>query len=511
MTTETKNKQIAKNALFLYIRMALSMIVSLYTSRIVLDVLGVSDYGVYSLVAGVVVMFTFLNASMSSATSRFLAYEIGKGKQETINQVFSNAIAVHLIIALIVVVLLETLGLWLLNEKLVIDDDRKSAAQIVYHLSVLSTIVGITQVPFNATIIAHEKMNVYAYVELANVILKLGIVLLLKLCYLDKLIMYAILTLVVSLTIMITYRIYCKIHFEESLTSPSIDKAIFRPMLNYSVWGLYGDACYSIRQQGTNIILNIFFGTVVNAANGIATTVLNIVSGFSQNILIAFRPQIIKSYAIGEIRRMEQLIMYAMKYSYLMIGTMVIVLCFEMDYILSLWLKEIPEYTPWICRIILISFCVVTCSFCITTGIQATGNVRYQSFIMGSLSLFGILPCTYLCLSLGCSPYSAYICYGVFTIIMLLCAMLILKHQVPTISLHRIVRNSILPITIVLLLSSLCSYLIYLKMDSSFLRLIMISMCAVLMVGINTYLFAMNKEEKTFAKSFIIKICKKFQ
>ena len=487
------------------------MVVSLYTSRVVLDVLGVSDYGIYSLVAGVVVMFTFLNVSMSSATSRFLAFEIGKGEQNHINKVFSNALAVHLIIALFVGLLLETVGLWLLNEKLVIDDSRMSAAQTVYQISVLSTLVGITQVPYNAALIAHERMGVYAYVEIANVLLKLGIVYLLTIGNFDKLILYSILTFVAVFLIMMTYRIYCIRHFEECKTRPSMESVIFRPMLSYAVWGLYGDGCYSLRQQGTNILLNLFFGTVVNAANGIATTVLNVVSGFSQNILTAFRPQIIKSYATGDIRRMEQLIIYAIKYSYLMVGTMVIVLCFEMDYILSLWLKEVPEYSPWICRIILISFCVVTCSFCISTGIQATGIVRSQSFIMGSLSLFGILPCTYLCLRLGCSPYSAYICYGLFTIIMLLCAMIILKRQVPAILLLRIVRNSMSPITIVLILSSLCSYLIYLNIDSSLERLLLMVMCTVLVVCINTFMFATNKEEKTFVKSLIIKICRKFQ
>lgn len=511
MEKQSANKQIAKNALFLYLRMSLSMIVSLYTSRVVLDVLGVTDYGIYSLVAGVVVMFTFLNASMSSATSRFLAFEIGRGEQEKINNVFSNALAVHLIIALIIGILLETIGLWLLNEKLVINEERVTAAHIVYQLSVLSTLVGITQVPYNAAIIAHERMEVYAYVELANVFLKLGIVYLLTIGNYDKLILYAILTLSVAVVIMLVYRLYCIKHFEESRLMPSMNKEIFRPMLSYAAWGVYGDGCYSIRQQGTNILLNMFFGTVVNAANGIATTVLGVVSGFSQNILTAFRPQIIKSYSIGDIKRMEQLMIYAIKYSYLMIGIMAIVFCFEMDYILALWLKEVPEYTPWICRIILISFCVVTCSFVVSAGIQATGNVRYQSFIMGSISIFGVLPCTYLCLKSGYSPYSAYICYGVFTLIMLLCFMMILKKQIPNINLFRIARNSIFSITIVLLLSSLCILLIYLYIESSFVRLLMIGVSTVLIVGFNTYVFAMNNEEKTFVRALIIKICRKFQ
>ena len=487
------------------------MIVSLYTSRVVLDVLGVSDYGIYSLVSGVVVMFTFLNASMSNATSRFLSYAIGQGDQEKVNKVFSNSVAVHLVIALIVGILLETVGLWLLNEKLVINEGRSVVAHIVYQLSVLSTLICITQVPYNAAIIAHERMRVYAYTELANVFLKLVIVYILTIGNYDKLILYAILTLAVTIIILLIYRLYCIKHFKESRFRLSVNREIFYPMLSYAAWNFYGDACYSIRQQGTNILLNMFFGTIINAANGIATTVLSVVSGFSQTILTAFRPQIIKSYAQKDINNMVQLIIYAIKYSYLLIGTIVIILCFEMDYILSLWLKEVPEFTPWICRIILISFGIVTCTFGVCAGIQATGNVRYQSFIMGSLSLFGILPCTYFCLRLGCSPYSAYICYGIFTPIMLISSLIILKKQVHGISILRIFRNGFLSVTIVLFISSLCPLLICLTIDTSLIRLILVLATTMLMVLFSTYMFAMNKEEKKFIQHLFFKICKKYQ
>lgn len=511
MAVEANNKTIAKNVIFLYIRMALSMVVSLYTSRVILDVLGVSDYGIYSLVAGVVVMFTFLNVSMSSATSRFLAFEIGKDEQNNINKVFANALAVHLIIALFVGLLLETVGLWLLNEKLVIEDGRMSAAQVVYQLSVLSTLVGITQVPYNAALIAHERMGVYAYVELANVLLKLGIVYLLSIGNFDKLILFAILTFIVALLIMMTYRIYCIRHFKECRTRPSMERAIFRPMLSYAVWGLYGDGCYSLRQHGTNILLNMFFGPVVNAANGLATTVLNVVSGFSQNVLTAFRPQIIKSFASGDFKRMEQLLIYASKYSLLLIGIMTIILCLEMDYILQLWLVNVPQYTPWICRIILISFCVVTCSFVSSAGIQASGNVKYQSFIIGSISVFGILPCTYVCLKLGFSPYSAYITYCVFTILMYACSLYILQRQVRGICIFNIISRSIFPIIIVLGITLLVCYRVSLFISEGLVRLLIVGFTTMTVSIMTLYMFAMNKQEKTFAKLSINKICRRFQ
>lgn len=501
-----ENKRIAKNTIMLYIRMSLTMIVGLYTSRVVLATLGVDDYGIYSIVGGVVVMFTFLNASMSSATSRFLAFEIGKGENSKIRKVCSNAKAVHLIIALIVGLLLETVGLWILNEKLVIAENRMFAAQVVYQLSVLSTLVGITQVPYNAAIISHENMDIYAYVELANVTLKLVIVYLLTIGDFDKLILYGVLMLAVSVIIMMTYRIYCWRHYPECKERPSMDKDTFMPMISYAAWGLYGDGCYSLRQQGTNILLNMFFGTVVNAANGIATSVLGIVSGFTQNILTAFRPPIIKSYAANDFKRMEQLLTYASKYSLLLIGILTIIFCLEMDYLLELWLENVPPYTPWICRIILISFCVVTCSFVSSAGIQASGDVKYQSFIMGSLSVFGILPCTYVCLKLGFSPYSAYITYGVFTIIMYACSLYILQRQVKDICIFNIISRSLIPIIIVLCITSLVCYSISLFISEGFVRLLIVGFVTVTISVMTLYMFAMNKEEKHMAFKLLNKI-----
>ena len=510
MSEQNNNKTIAKNAFFLYVRMLLSLVVSLYTSRVVLQVLGISDYGIYSIVGGVVVLFNFLNASMSGATSRFLTFEIGKGNKENINRVFGNALAVHLIITVVVAVLLETVGLWLLSNKLVIAPDRMFAAHVVYQLSVLSTLVGITQVPYNASIIAHEKMDIYAYVELANVTLKLLIVYLLCIGNYDKLILYGVLMLMVSVLIMLAYRYYGWTHFEECRQRPSIDKATFKPMFAYAAWGLYGDGCYSLRQQGTNILLNMFFGTVVNAANGLASTVLSVVSSFVQTVLTAFRPQIIKSYAVGDIRRMEQLMTYATRYSFLLMGLMTIILSCEMDFILGLWLKEVPPYTPWICRIILISFCVVTCSFVASAGIQASGAVKYHSFLMGTISLFGVLPCTYLLLKLGYSPYSAYVCYGIFTIVMYVCALFILKKQIPGVHLSLILVKGMAPIVCVLVLATITCLALVLWVPDGFLRVVYVSVVSILLTIVLMYLFVMNQEEKAMAARLLTKLKNKF-
>ena len=487
--------------------MFISLVVSLYTTRVVLSVLGVEDYGIYSVVGGIVIMFSFLNVSMSSATSRFLAYEIGKGDQAKLNKVFSNAYAAHLIIAVVVAILLESLGLWLLHQKLVIAPERMYAAEVVYQLSVMATLVGFTQVPFNAAIIAHEKFDTYAYVELLNVSLKLIIVYVLSRGNFDKLILYSILIFVVSLIIMMIYRIYCWKSFNECKQRPMINGDVFKPMIVYAAWGVYGDGCYSLRQQGTNILLNKFFGTVANAANGIATTVLGAVSGFAMNIISAFRPPIIKSYAVGDYDRMTALLTSAVKYSFLLSGMIAVVISFEMEWILDLWLVEVPQYTPWICRIILATFCVTTCTFVINTGIQASGNIRAQSFIGGSISLFGALPCTYLLLSLGYSPYSAYLCFFVISILILVCNIMILKRQINQINVGEIILKGVLPIISILLIliASIHFFLSYVEVFSGISRFLIVITLSVLVGAFLTYLIAMTNEEKTLLKKYINK------
>ncbi|MCI6985875.1 MAG: polysaccharide biosynthesis protein, partial [Bacteroidales bacterium] len=291
--TTSNNKRIAKNTIMLYIRMFISMVVGLYTSRVVLATLGVEDYGIYGVVGGVVGMMGFLNASMSGATSRFLTFELGKGDKERLAKTFSSALIVHIAIAIIVFILAETVGLWFLCNKLNIPEGRMEAAHWVYQFSILATMLSITQVPYNATIIAHEKMNVYAYMEILNVSLKLLIVYLLTIGDFDKLKLYAVLTFAVSLIIMMIYRIYCLRHFKESRFHWVWDKTYLTPLLSFSGWNLYGNFGGIAGNQANNFVINSFFGVVMNAAASVAFTVSGIVTQFSSNAMTAFRPQII--------------------------------------------------------------------------------------------------------------------------------------------------------------------------------------------------------------------------
>lgn len=320
----------------LYIRMFISVIISLYTSRVVLQTLGVEDYGIYGVVGGIVAMMGFINASMSGATSRFLTFELGRGDFSRLSKTFSSALLVHIIIAVIVLVLAETVGLWFLCNKLVIPEGRMVAAHWVYQLSILSSMLAITQVPYNSSIIAHEKMDVYAYVEILNVMLKLLIVYLLVIGSFDKLILYAILMFAVSVIIIMVYRIYCIRRFEECKFRWIWDKTFLKPIISFSGWDLFGNMAVTTRQQGTNFLINMFFGVVYNAASGVASTVNGILGMFSQNILTAFRPQIIKFYSVGSVQESVNLLYNAGKFATLLMVLIAIPFSFEMEYIMKL-------------------------------------------------------------------------------------------------------------------------------------------------------------------------------
>lgn len=403
----SSNKRIAKNTLMLYIRMLLSMVVSLYTSRVVLNTLGVEDYGIYGVVGGVVAMFGFLNASMSGATSRFLSYEIGRGDEQRLKETFSSALLVHIGIALVVLFLAETIGLWFLMHKLVIPEERMFAAHVVYQLSILSTMVSITQVPYNAAIIAHEKMDIYAYVELLNVSLKLLIVFLLPILGNDKLIVYGILVFAVSVLIALIYRWYCFNRYQESHFHFIFNKNIIYPMLSFSGWDLLGHLGYTIRIQGVNILLNLFFGPTVNAANSLAVTVQSVFLSFTTNVTMAMRPVIIKLYAQKNISRFFSLIRESSRISYFIMFMIVVPTIHHADLILSLWLGRVPDYAEIFMILCLSINCVSAYASVIYIGIHACGLVK-PSGIVRNISNLSVIVIAYIVFVMKNVPESIY-------------------------------------------------------------------------------------------------------
>ena len=375
----------------LYVRMILSMLVSLYTSRVVLNVLGIEDYGIYNVVGGTVIMFGFLNGAMSSATQRFLTYDIGQKNHIQLHKTFNAAQIIHIGIAILIVLIAETIGLWFISNKLNLPGVRLEAALWVYHCSVLSFTVTVIQAPYSALIIAREKMSVFAYLSIVDVLLKLFVVLLLSYISFDKLEFYALLIFGVSVTVAALYRIYSRIHFEETKFLIVNDKSLYKRLASYSIWNLFGALSLVAKTQGVSIMLNIFFGVVVNSALGVANQVSGTVYSFVSNFQIASNPQIIKSYATDDKEYMNHLVIRTSKFSFILLFILTLPIIIEIEYILQLWLKLVPEYTVIFTILILIEVLIHSISGSLMAAVSATGNIRFYQLIIGSFSLL-ILP-----------------------------------------------------------------------------------------------------------------------
>lgn len=492
----SSNKRIAKNAIMLYFRMFLSMIVGLYTSRIVLNTLGVEDYGIYGIVGGVVSMLGFLNASMAGATSRFITFEIGKGNLQRLKDTFSSALIIHIGIAIVIFILAETVGLWFLNNKLVIPENRLVAANWVYQMSILSTMLSITQVPYNACIIAHEKMAIYAYIEILNVTLRLVIVYLLVIGNLDKLILYSILTLVVSIIIMMIYRIYCIHKFQECHFHWIWNREILRPLLSFSGWDLYGNMCVTAHGNGTNFIINIFHGVICNAASSIATTVTGAVSGLTGNIMQAFRPQIIKNYAAGDFSNMQRLADNAILYSILFMGAIMTPFLIETNYIIKLWLGVVPAYSVQFCQIILFTSLLGFIIRIINIMFHATGKIKTLSIIIGSLYLLNI-PIMYIVLLFFNSPILIYFCHIFLCAIIIIIELILLKRIINAFLIMKCLKKLILGISNIIIIIFICYTLTYYIQESVF-RLIICVLISIITTSLITYIFYLPKSIKEY-------------
>ena len=387
--------------------MFLIMGVTLYTSRIVLQVLGENDFGLYNVVGGIVTMFTFLNGALAGATSRFITYEIGRKDNIQLHKVFNVSLITHVIIALIIVILAETIGLWFLYNKMVIPLDRFNAAFWVYQISVLSCVCSIIQVPYNATIIAHERMGIYAYVGIVEVLLKLAIAYLIMISTYDKLIVYAFLLFIVQFLLVLYYRMYCNRRFAECKLMLVREKDMYKHMFVYAGSDMIGNLAVLAQGQGLNILLNMFFGPAVNAARGIAYQVQGAVTQFSGNFMTAVKPQIIKQYASGKINEMMELVIQSSCFSYYLMLLIVVPICFEADYILSLWLGEYPDYTVSFLRLVLVLCMIQTLKTPRTTVFHATGKILLPNIIIGTILCLAF-PLAYVVLKTGGNPNTVF-------------------------------------------------------------------------------------------------------
>lgn len=499
-----QKKTIAKNAILLYIRMLLSVVVSLYTSRVVLQTLGVEDYGIYGVVGGVVSMFSFLNAAMSGATSRFLTYEMGRGDMKRLKDTFSSAMVIHILIALIIFIVAETFGLWFLCNKLVIPEERMLAAHFVYQFSILSMFFSVTQVPYNSILIAHEKMDIYAYVELLNVGLKLAIVYLLLIGNFDKLILYAGLTLLVSIIIALIYRIYCLRHYEESSFHFIWDTSLLRPILSFSGWDLYGNMSVVFFSQGIAMLLNMFFGPVLNAANNISITVQGTIKAFAYNVVQAFRPQIIKQYAQGEIKAVTGYCIMATQYTFILYSLIAIPVFFNSYTILNLWLGVVPEYANIFLKIVLVGTIFNLGHNIVSIPIHAEGKMKVYSLVSGSAFLLA-LPIMYISLKLGVSVSLSYTVFPLANASCLCASIVILKRNVPQFAIGQLLLLGYIKSGVILLLSVFSCITLTYFLGNPWLYLLGTLVLNTLILTLGLLYVIMNKDERRKVYTFIKK------
>lgn len=418
MTTTTENsKRIARNTLMLYFRMFLIMAVGLYTSRVILQALGVMDFGIYNVVGGVVTMFGFINSSLSGASSRFITFALGRGDMNELQKEFSSIVVIHYLIAAGILILAETVGLWFVLHKLVIPENRMYAAFWVYQSAVVSSIIMLISTPYNALIIAHEHMGAFAYISILETVSRLLIVFLLFVSPYDKLIVYAVLIVLVQIIIRMVYALYCRRHFQESKGKLILDRKRAQEIFSYAGWVLNGNLAVVGYTQGLNILLNLFFGPAVNAARGIAVQVQTACNQFFASFQTAVNPQITKSYAQNELHYMHQLVMSSSRFSFYLMLLISLPILFQTEYILHLWLGQVPDYTVNFVRIMLLVALNYTLSGPTIIAVHATGQIKRFQMIEGSL-LLSVVPVCYILLKFAhISPYAVFVTYGIIEFI----------------------------------------------------------------------------------------------
>jgi O-antigen/teichoic acid export membrane protein len=508
MAQNDNNKRIAKNTMLLYFRMILTMLVSLYTVRIVLNTLGTVDFGIYSVVGGIVTLFAFLSSSMASASLRFFAYELGRNDIEQLKKTFSMTMTIYIMIAVIILVFAETIGLWILNTQMTIPTERMAAAQMVYQFSIFSFMMTMFTIPYNASIIAHENMKVYAYVSIIEVLLKLVIVYLLVLFSYDKLKLYAFLMFGVTGIVTLIYRTYCKRKFVECTYTYFWDKKLFKEIFSYSGWNLFSVIALALNTQGVNIILNSFFGPLVNASRGIAYQVNSAVDQFVQNFMTATRPQIIKYYSTGENEKMLKLIFQSSKLSFFLLFILSMPILLETNYVFILWLKLVPDYAVIFTRLVIISLLINSLSYPLITGAQATGDIKKYQLTIGLVAFLN-LPISYLFLKIGFPAQSVFFVTVVFSIIYLVLRLVLLKELI---GLSRIayLKEVILPVSITATTAYIIPLIISNYLPESFLRFAIVVIIGFIISIFSIFFIGMSLIERNMLKEQMKKLSSKF-
>lgn len=503
MAKNSNNRTIAKNTLYMYMRMGVTMLVTLYTSRVILQTLGVEDYGIYNIVGSVVVAFSFLSGPLEAATQRFYNFELGKGNYKQLNAVFNHSLIIYILLSLILIVIIEVSGLWFINHKMVLPDGRYDAAMWAFQFSVLCFVIGMIRMPFEALIIAHEKMSFYAYISIVEVIFKLLIIYLLLVIQSDKLILYCFLQSMVLFLIVLSIVYYCKKKFPYIKYDNHKDGHLFKTLLSFSGWSLVGSFAAMTANQGLNILLNVFYGVVVNAAMGIASQVSASINQFVNNFQVAFRPQIIKTYAAKELDNLNVLVTRTSKYSFLMLYCIVCPLIFNIEFVLGLWLVEVPDYTSQFTILILIYALLETISSPMCTVVQATGNIRNYQIVISSVILCNIV-LSYVFLKLGFSPIVVLVIKCILDCFYLIVRLLFVRKMV-NYSLVAFLKEVLQPIFVILLLTLSPLVFISQGIPNGWMRIFVTTLLFLAIYIPSCTFIAMNKKERKSLVTLIVK------
>lgn len=497
----TSNKTIAKNTGFLYIRMLVVMAVTLYTTRVVLQVLGASDYGIYSVVGGIVALMNFLNGALSSSSSRFLTYELGVGDTIKLNNTFSASLNLHLIAAFLVMLLAETIGLWFLYEKLVIPEERMIAAFWVFQFSIITMMLTFTQVPYNASLIAHENMSIYAYIGLYEAFSTLFLVYLLGTSPVDKLILYALLMMLNKGGIQLFLRYYTSKKYQECRFRKVKDKELYKKLLGYSGWDLIGNFASVCQGQGINILLNLFFGPIVNAARAIAVQIQGGVLSFVNNFLLAVRPQVVKNFAEGNMDRMYQLTFMGAKFSYLLMLALVLPICCEIDFILHIWLgPSVPEWSGIFAIMVLITYLMETYHMSSLMAYHAIGKIKTGNLVGGSMMISAI-PISYVLLKFGCPAYSVFIVIFFINFVQMIYSWWLI-HSYVSFSYFELLKKVYFPTIVISIISTILSFLIFISMNEGWLRFCVLLFATESILLFLVYFIGLDKEDRTKVRIF---------
>lgn len=506
--SSSSSRRIAKNTLLLYIRMLVTMVVGLFTSRVVLNTLGVEDYGICNVVGGFVSMFAILTNSMSRSISRYLTYELGVENSERLPKVFATSVNIQVAFSIVVCLFVETVGVWFLNNKMVIPAERITAANWVLQCSLVSMVLGLLSVPYNASIVAHERMDAFAYISILETSLKLLIVYMLYISPGDKLVVYSILGVCVSVLIRFVYAAYCKKHFKECRYRMEIDKPLLKEMTGFAGWSFFDNGTYILNNQGINVLMNLFFGVAVNAARGIAVTVDGTIRVFAANILTAFNPQIVKNYAAGNFVYVRDLVLRGTKYCCFLIIILAVPICAEAEMVLRIWLKIVPDYTVCMVRLAFMLSFVILLGEALQMAIIATDISIYRKYQKTNVCLsMLIFPLTWVFYKLS---YPYYVPYIIYTVVFLVIVAVRVRVLSGVISLKpwQYYRVALLA-TLIGAISFIPSLVITAYMEQSILRFIITTIVSIAVTVAIIYTIGMSKDERNMVKRGMNKaICK---